>query len=49
MRMARIMTVRPPDELFAEITARAKKLGITRNALIVFILQNWAKKQVNEQ
>lgn len=47
MQMARIMTVRPPDELFEELTARSKELGITRNALILQILWDWAKKQVS--
>ena len=47
MQMARIMTVRPPDELFEELTARSKELGITRNALILQILWDWAKKQTS--
>lgn len=47
MRMARIMTVRPPDELFEKLSAWSKELGMTRNALILQILWDWVKKQAN--
>ena len=42
--MADIMTVRPPDDLKQILTQAAKQTGIPRNALILQILWDWAKK-----
>lgn len=43
--MASIMTVRAPDELQKLLKEAARKQGFTRNALILQILRDWAKKQ----
>ena len=45
--MARIMTVRAPDDLFKDLERLAKTKGFTRNGLILQILWEWVKK--NEQ
>lgn len=45
--MQKIMTVRPPDDLAEMLSAAAKRLGMTRNALILQILWDWAKKQAS--
>ena len=37
----KIMTVRAPDELQEILTSVAKRQGLTRNALILYILQEW--------
>lgn len=42
--MAKIMTVRAPDDLQNELKNQAKKLGYPRNALVLQILQDWVKK-----
>lgn len=41
--MAKIMTVRPPDELKTDLQQCAKKLGIPLNSLIIQILWDWVK------
>jgi hypothetical protein len=35
------MTVRPPDEILAQLTEAARNYGLTRNALICLILRDW--------
>lgn len=47
--MASIMTVRAPDDLRKTLTEQAKKLGYPRNALILQILRDWAKKNGIEE
>ncbi len=42
--MATIMTVRVPDELQEQLKNKAKDRGLTRNALVLQILWEWAKK-----
>lgn len=39
--MANIMTVRAPDNLQEKLKQKAKKLGMTRNGLILKILWEW--------
>ena len=39
--MANIMTIRAPDELQNKLSSKAKELGITRNALVLVILNEW--------
>lgn len=41
--MAKIMTVRPPDELHEIIKKEAVKYGFTMNNLILKILWDWVK------
>lgn len=36
-----IMTIRAPDELKNKLSSKAKELGITRNALVLVILNEW--------
>ena len=43
--MANIMTVRANDDLQEKLKKKAKEKGITRNALILWILQEWLDKQ----
>ena len=47
--MANIMTVRAPDEIQEYLKEKAQKRGLTRNALILQILNAWidAQKQKN--
>ncbi len=40
-----IMTVRAPDSLQETLKREAKRRGLTRNALILIILQEWIKKR----
>ena len=42
--MQNIMSVRAPDELQNILKKRARKKGITRNALILQILWDWVKE-----
>lgn len=42
--MASIMTVRAPDDLQKILKEQAKKLGYTRNAFVLQILQAWVKQ-----
>lgn len=46
--MAKIMTVRAPDELQKILKECAKKLGFPRNALILQILQAWVKQNYEQ-
>ena len=41
------MTVRAPEELQEELKIRAGKQGLTRNALILNILWDWIRKEVD--
>lgn len=41
----RIMTVRAQDALINRLNEQAKNLGITRNALILIILNEWLNKK----
>lgn len=47
--MKNIMTVRAQDGLREALSRRAKELGITRNALILQILWDWADRNLNNQ
>lgn len=42
--MAKIMTVRPPDNLQQVIKEKAKEKGYTVNQLVLQILWEWIKK-----
>lgn len=42
--MAKIMTVRPTDELKNKLQSEAAERGLTLNALIIQILWEWLKK-----
>jgi len=46
--MESIMTVRAPEELQELLAKASKTLGMTRNALILQILWDWAKEQKEE-
>lgn len=41
----KIMTVRAPDDVQSKLTKSAKMQGLTRNALILFILNQWIKDE----
>lgn len=43
--MAKIMTVRAPDDLKTYLKESAKNQGHTRNGLILQILWDWVKNQ----
>ena len=43
--MASIMTVRAPDRLQNTLNQAAKQRGLTRNALILQILQDWIERK----
>ncbi len=43
--MAKIMTVRPPEELHQIIKKSAKRKGYTVNQLVLQILWAWTKEQ----
>lgn len=48
--LGRVRTgLRIPYALNTWLTLEARRQGMSKNALILTILQNWAKKQVNEQ
>lgn len=40
-----IMTVRAPDDIREKLAMYSNRKGITRNALILVILDNWIKQQ----
>ena len=46
--MAKIMTVRAPDNMHDVLMATAKEYGITRNALILQILREWLKVNTDD-
>lgn len=39
------MTLRVPDEMQDELMKFARKQGLTRNALVLYILRNWLKSK----
>lgn len=41
--MGKIMTVRPTETIYKEISKKARSVGITRNALVCSILYEWLK------
>ncbi len=43
--MAKIMTIRPPEELHNILKRTAKKSGYTMNALVLHILWDWLEKE----
>lgn len=47
--MARIMTVRPPEDTHARLKKQAKKRGLTLNGLILNILWEWLKANDKEE
>ena len=40
-----IMTVRAPDSLMDDLKKQAKELGLTRNALVLVILNEWVAQK----
>lgn len=42
-----IMTVRAPDDIREKLARYSNKRGITRNALILVILDDWIRQQEN--
>lgn len=47
--MANIMTIRAPDEIQNRLLYVAKELGLTRNALVLVILNNWLEENYQVQ
>lgn len=47
--MARIMTVRPPEDLHLKLKSIANNLGIPLNSLILMILSEWLKEEKREK
>ncbi|OFV71532.1 toxin-antitoxin system HicB family antitoxin [Acetobacterium wieringae] len=45
--MAKIMTIRPTDELHNKLKVIAKQRGLTMNALVLSILWEWINKNYN--
>ncbi len=41
--MSKIMTVRPSEQIYKELSRKAREVGITRNALVCNILYEWLK------
>ena len=37
----KIMTIRLPDEIQDDLASKAEQMGVTRNALVSFIINNW--------
>ena len=42
--MAKVMTIRPPEELQTLLKNKAKRKGFTVNHLVTQILWNWAEE-----
>mgnify|MGYP005792322029 CR=1 FL=1 len=42
--MAKVMTIRAPDDVQKTLKKQALKLGYTRNALILQILREWMEQ-----
>lgn len=40
-----IMTVRAPDDMREKLALYSNRKGITRNALVLVILEDWIKQQ----
>ena len=47
--MAKIMTVRPPEELHNILKKSAKQKGYTVNQLVLQILWAWEKNETNRR
>lgn len=43
--MAKVMTIRPTDEMREQIKDKARKRGYTVNQLVLQILWNWLEQQ----
>ena len=43
--MTAIMTVRAPEDMQRKLSEKAQSVGLTRNALVLQILQEWLKKE----
>lgn len=43
--MSKIMTVRPSEQIYKELSKKAREVGITRNALVCNILYEWLKTE----
>lgn len=43
--MAKVMTIRPPEELHEQMKCMAKKRGYTLNQLVLQILWNWIENE----
>lgn len=44
-----IMTIRATDEMREKLMVQSKKRGITRNALVLIILQDWIQQKEREE
>lgn len=42
--MTTIMTIRAPEDMQHALSEKAQSAGLTRNALVLQILQEWLKK-----